>query len=81
MSFQDPRIKFETVKVKDVNRNEHGFHLNGKGNDELINDEQIAKEMEFEKLCASGDCSSMPAKQKMQIKVRIIFHNMKKFFC
>ena len=53
--------------------------MNGEGNDELINDEQIAKEMEFEKLCASGDCSSMPAKQKMQIKVGVIFQNAKKF--
>ena len=70
--FQDPRIKFETVKVKNENRNEHGFRLNGKGNDEMINDEQIAKEMKFEKLCASGDCSSMPAKQKMQIRVGFI---------
>ena len=38
-------------------------------NDEMINDKQIASQMKFEKLCASGDCSSMPAKQKMQIKV------------
>ena len=35
----------------------------------MINDEEIAEEMKFEKLCAAGDCSSMPAKQKMQIKV------------
>ena len=54
--------------------------MNGEGNDELINDEQIAKEMEFEKLCASGDCSSMPAKQKMQIKVGVIFQKNKKVF-
>ena len=41
----------------------------------MVNDEDVAKEMAFEKLCASGDCSSMPAKQKMQIKVCLIFRN------
>ena len=44
-----------------------GFHL--KGDDEMVNDEELAEEMNFEELCASGDCSSMPSKQKMQIKV------------
>jgi hypothetical protein len=29
----------------------------------------VAKEMGFEKLCASGNCNSMPSKQKMQVKV------------
>ena len=41
----------------------------------MVNDEDVAKEMTFEKLCASGDCSSMPAKQKMQIKVCSILQN------
>ena len=49
----------------------HSFHL--KDGDMMVNDEDVAKEMTFEKLCASGDCSSMPAKQKMQIKVCLIF--------
>ena len=44
-----------------------GFHL--KDGDEMVNDEELAKEMKFEELCASGNCISMPAKQKMQIKV------------
>ena len=35
----------------------------------LVNVEIREQEMKFEKLCAAGDCSSMPAKQKMQIKV------------
>ena len=43
--------------------------MGGRDNDEMINDEQIAKEMKYEKLCASGNCSSMPQKQKMQIRV------------
>ena len=42
----------------------------------MVNDEDLAKEMEFEELCASGNCNSMPAKQKMQIKVYFILHNI-----
>ena len=41
----------------------------------MVKDEDLATEMEFEKLCASGDCSTMPAKQKMQIKVCSILQN------
>ena len=37
----------------------------------MVNDDEIATEMGFEKLCASGNCDSMPAKQKMQIRVNI----------
>jgi hypothetical protein len=44
-----------------------GFHP--KDGDEMVNDEELLKEMKFEELCASGNCISMPAKQKMQIKV------------
>ena len=43
-----------------------------KGDDEMVNDEELAEEMGFEKLCASGNCISMPAKQKMQIKVSTV---------
>ena len=50
-----------------IQRDDNGFHLTD--GDEMINDEELAKEMKFEELCASGNCSSMPAKQKMQIKV------------
>ena len=42
----------------------------------MVNDEDLAKEMKFEELCASGNCNSMPAKQKMQIKVCSILHNI-----
>ena len=35
----------------------------------MIDDDEIAEEIKFLELCAAGDCSSMPAKQKMQIKV------------
>ena len=42
----------------------------------MVNDEDLAKEMEFEELCASGNCNSMPAKQKMQIKVYSILSNI-----
>ena len=52
-----------------VPRENGEFHL--KGDDEMVNDAEVADEMKFEELCASGDCSSMPAKQKMQIKVNI----------
>ena len=45
-----------------------------KDGDEMVNDEELAKQMKFEELCASGNCISMPAKQKMQIKVCSIFH-------
>ena len=58
-------------------RGNHSFHL--KDGDMMVNDEDVAKEMTFEKLCASGDCSSMPAKQKMQIKVCLIFRNNHEF--
>ena len=44
-----------------------GFHL--KGDDEMVNDDDVSEEMKFEKLCGSGNCNSMPSKQKMQIKV------------
>jgi hypothetical protein len=37
--------------------------------DALKNPEEVADEMKYEKLCATGDCSSMPAKQKMQIRI------------
>ena len=55
----------------------HSFHL--EDGDMMVNDEDVAKEMAFEKLCASGDCSSMPAKQKMKIKVCLIFGNNHEF--
>ena len=58
-----------------VPREDGEFHL--KGDDEMVNDAEVADEMKFEELCASGDCSSMPAKQKMQIKVNICVKNLK----
>ena len=50
-------------------RKEGGFHL--KGDDLLVNDTDLADLMKFQEMCASGDCKSMPSKQKMQIKVKI----------
>ena len=50
------------------------FH--SKDGDEMVNDEELAKEMKFEELCASGNCISMPTKQKMQIKVCSILKTM-----
>ena len=35
----------------------------------MINDKDLADQLNFEKLCASGDCSAMPSRQKMEIKV------------
>ena len=64
--FKDSRITSETARVTSSQRGD-GFHL--VGDDEMVNDEELAEEMNFAKLCASGDCSSMPSKQKMQIKV------------
>ena len=62
--IKDPRVTFGTQRV---GGGPGGFHSNG--DDEMIDDDEIAEEIKFLKLCAAGDCSSMPAKQKMQIKV------------
>ena len=50
-------------------REEGGFHL--KGDDQMVNDAELADLMKFREMCASGDCKAMPSKQKMQIKVKI----------
>merc|ERR1712051_490124 len=63
-AFMDERVRSEAMRVP---RKNGEFHL--KGGDEMVNDAEVADEMKFEELCASGDCSSMPAKQKMQIKI------------
>ena len=55
-------------------RGNHSFHL--EDGDMMVNDEDLANEMTFEKLCPSGDCSSMPEKQKMQIKVCSTLHDI-----
>ena len=65
--IKDPRVTFGTVRVGGGPVG--GFHPNGNDDDEMINDDEIAEEEMFLKLCAAGDCSSMPAKQKMQVKV------------
>ena len=52
-----------------VTKEEGGFHL--KGDDEMVNDAEMAELMKFKEMCASGDCKAMPSKQKMQIKVKI----------
>ena len=62
--IKDSRV---TSGTKRVGGGPGEFHSNG--GDELINDDVIAEEIKYSKLCAAGDCSSMPAKQKMQIKV------------
>ena len=64
--LQDERVRSEAVKVT----KEGGeFHL--KGNDEMVNDAEMAELMKFKQMCASGECKAMPSKQKMQIKVKI----------
>ena len=64
--LQDERVRSEAVKVtKEVGE----FHL--KGNDEMVNDAEMAELMKFKQMCASGECKAMPSKQKMQIKVKI----------
>ena len=70
--FKDERVKSGTYKISKSNRDgeEPEFVLDGDG-DALINPEEIADELKYEKLCAIGDCSSMPAKQRMQIRVII----------
>ena len=67
--FQDPRIKTETERIEEL---PDGW-VSSEDDDEIINPAELAEEMEWEELCAhpSGDCSSMPAKQKMEIKVAI----------
>jgi len=67
-TFKDERVRSEKLRVSRGSTDENGFHLDNDG-DEMINDEEIAKEMKWEKLCASGSCNSMPAKQKMQIRI------------
>ena len=62
--IKDSRV---TSGTKRVGEGPGGFHSNG--DDQMINDDEIAEEIKYSKLCAVGDCSSMPAKQKMQIKV------------
>jgi hypothetical protein len=64
--IKDSRVTSGTARVPGTQR-AGGFHL--KGDDEMVNDDEIEEEMGFEKLCASGNCNSMPSKQKMQIKV------------
>ena len=64
--IKDSRVTSGTARVPGTQRT-GGFHL--KGDDEMVNDDEIEEEMGFEKLCASGNCNSMPSKQKMQIKV------------
>ena len=54
----------------DEGDDETDFHSDG--DDEMIDEDEVADQMKFEQLCASGDCSSMPAKQKMEIKVYLI---------
>ena len=62
--IKDSRV---TSGTKRIGEGPGEFHSNG--DDQMINDDEIAEEIKFSKLCAAGDCSSMPAKQKMQIKV------------
>ena len=64
--FKDSRITSGTARVTSSQRGDN-FHL--VDDDEMVNDEELAEEMNFAKLCASGNCNSMPSKQKMQIKV------------
>ena len=66
--IKDSRVTSGTARVPGTQRFMPAeFHL--KGDDEMVNDDEIEEEMGFEKLCASGNCNSMPSKQKMQIKV------------
>ena len=64
--FKDSRITSGTARVTSSQRGDN-FHL--VDDDEMVNDEELAEEMNFAKLCAAGNCNSMPSKQKMQIKV------------
>merc|ERR1711971_1511869 len=64
-AFKDSRVTSRTWRVPGSQRAD-GFHLK---DDEMVNDDDVAEEMGFEKLCASGNCNSMPSKQKMQVKV------------
>ena len=41
----------------------------------------MAELMKFKEMCASGDCKSMPSKQKMQIKVKISVIYILKLVC
>ena len=67
--LQDERVRSEKLRVPTNKYDRVGpsFVLDG---DEYKDPEEIAEEMKYEKLCAAGDCSSMPEKQRMQIKVK-----------
>lgn len=64
--FNHPEVKAEKALVPEHLRNA-GWHA--ANNDEMVNDEEVADEMQFEELCASGDCSTMPSTNLMQVKV------------
>ena len=66
--------------IKRDNLREDLFHQKGDG-DELVNDDEINKQMQYENLCAAGDCSTIPDKNLMKLKVRyyIYFQHRKKF--
>merc|ERR1712156_842260 len=67
-AFKDERVRSEKLRVSKGSMDSNGFHIDGDG-DEMINDKEVANEMKWEALCASGSCNSMPAKQKMQIRI------------
>ena len=64
-AFSDPRVRAGSLRV-DRGEDEGNFHNEG---DEMIDSEEIEEIMEIEELCASGDCSSIPATNLMKIKV------------
>ena len=39
------------------------------GGDELVNDEAMEEQIEIAELCTLGDCSQIPAKNLLKIKV------------
>ena len=76
MLYQDERVISRSLRVP---RHKNGFHDENEvadrtdfhfdGDDEMIDDNDVADQMKIEAICASGSCKSMPSKQKMEIKV------------
>ena len=70
-----------------VPKDENGFHdeyevadrtdFHFDGDDEMIDDNDVADQMKIEAFCASGSCKSMPSKQIMEIKVYLLYIKLK----
>lgn len=74
--LSNPNVKVEAARVPEHVRNA-GWH--NANDDEMVNDADLADEMEIEELCDSGGCVPMPSTNLMEIKVLfVVGHNYRK---